>query len=103
MRHSTSAALLGHTATPNPECSYVPRKLDHEYLFQRRIEEMHALDPRSVGGSNNVRLRRVLPFVKSMVTKSKKTMSEIPFISTIVPPLLVLALLPVALSKLEPN
>ncbi len=50
-----------------------------------------------------LRLRRMLPFVKSMVTKSKKTMSEIPLLSTIAPPLLVLALLPVALSKLEPN
>jgi hypothetical protein len=48
-------------------------------------------------------LRRALPFVKSTMSTSRKVVSEIPFISIIAPPLLVLALLPVALSKLEPN
>jgi hypothetical protein len=43
------------------------------------------------------------PFVKSIVMKSKRITTEIPSISTIDPSLLVLTLLLVALSKLEPK
>jgi hypothetical protein len=48
-------------------------------------------------------LRLALPFVKTIAMISKRITTEIPFISTIAPSLLVLALLPVALNKLEPN
>jgi hypothetical protein len=48
-------------------------------------------------------LRRALPIVKTIAMISKRITTEIPFISMIAPSLLVLALLPVALNKLEPN
>jgi hypothetical protein len=49
-------------------------------------------------------LRVLVPLAAAIIAmKSKRIKREIPFISTIAPSLLVLALLPVALNKLEPN